>query len=120
MDIHRLITPYGALYASNIHDYWIVSAYSGVVERSLATYIGDDYSYSAAADLSSEEWVDNSKQASEDAPLIPLDRVNPSEQWVMLQNLDEWTEQLFQIRYRPSIQGATNGLSAVKNSRDIG
>ena len=114
VDIHRLITPYGALYASNIHDYWIVSAYSGVVERSLATYLGDDYPYSAAADLSSEDWVDNSKQASEDAPLIPLDRVNPSEQWVMLQNLDEWTEQLFQIRYRPSIQGATNGLSAVK------
>ena len=114
VDIHRLITPYGSLYASNIHDYWIVSAYSGVVERSLAAYMGGDYPYSAAADPSSEEWPDNSNQAFEGAPLIPVDRVNPAEQWVMLQNLDEWAEQLFQIRYRPRIQGATNGLSAVK------
>ncbi len=29
VDVHRFITPYGSLYASNIHDYWIVSAYSG-------------------------------------------------------------------------------------------
>ena len=43
VDIHRFLTPNGSLYAANIHDYWIISSYSGVVERSLAAYMGDDF-----------------------------------------------------------------------------
>ena len=112
--IHRLLTPYGSLYAANLHDYWIISAYSGVVERSLAAYMGNDYVSSNFSDSGLEEQGKNSRRASMDAPLISADRIKPAEQWVMLQNLDEWVEQLFQIRYRPSIQGATDGLSAVK------
>jgi len=113
VDIHRFLTPNGSLYAANIHDYWIISSYSGVVERSLAAYMGDDFLRSYFKGSGLEEQVVSDGGDGVDAPLIDPSRVKPAEQWVMLQNLDEWAEQFFQIRYRPSIQSKTNGLSAV-------
>ena len=82
--IHRLLTPYGSLYAANIHDYWITSAYSGVVERSLAAYMGNDYISSNFSDSGLEEQGKNSGRASIDVPPISADRIKPAEQWVML------------------------------------
>ncbi len=114
VDIHRFLTPHGSLYAANIHDYWIISSYSGVVERSVTAYMGNEYLRSDSSGAGLEEPAGTGGREGVNAPLIEADQMKPGEQWLLLQNLDEWAEQVFQVRYRPSIQSKTNGLSAVK------
>ena len=87
--VHRLITPSGILYAAQIQQNLILSSYSGIVEKAIMSH-----------------------QATSPRVKIP-NTITPGQQWLALENIDDWADQYFQIRYRPSLQDKSNGLTAV-------